>query len=378
VVVGGGIAGCAVADALAPDHDVVVLEQGQVASEASALAAGVLGISLTYDRYPAIGAYAAEFVETLDGTGAFTYTRRGSVRPVPPEKAQDLQQEVEYLQAADHDVTYLAADELGDRHPWLDPEPFAGAIEYPAEPGAGWTDPYTFAVTLKARAEANGATFRTHTTVEDVRVTDGEVRGVDTDAGTVRASTVVVAAGWWTPRLLDGLVAVPVRPYRTQIVVLDPGVDVRAWPMGHYGEEHLYWRPESNGNLLVGGHSFATDDPEGASRDEDEPFRQHVAATVPEIFADLSDAEFVDGWAGVDAATPDTYPIVDAPADAPDGLVVATGFHGRGVMTAPVTGAAVRALVTDEEAPFPLEPFRVDRFDSRSPDFEFVSISSAD
>lgn len=378
VIVGGGVSGCAIAHELAADHDVVLVEKGQVAGEASALAAGIIGISLTYDRYPSIGEYAARFVEELDGTGEFRYTRRGSVRPVPPAKERDLRMEVEYLRGEGHDVAFVEPGDLRERFPWLNANAYAGAIEYPAEAGKGWTDPYTFAVTLKEQAEARGATFVTDTKVEEVLTGNGEVNGVRTDSGVVHAPSVVVAAGWWTPRLLDGIVELPVRPYRTQIVVLDPGVDVGKWPMGDYGEEHVYWRPENNGNLLVGGHSFPTDTPETASRNEDESFRQHVASVVPGIFSDLDDAEFVDGWAGVDAASPDTYPIIDAPDDAPDGLVVATGFNGRGVMTAPVTGAAARALVEGGPPPFPLDPFSVDRFESRSPDFEFVSISSAD
>ena len=92
----------------------------------------------------------------------------------------------------------------------------------------------------------------------------------------------------------------------------------------------------------------------------------------------LDRAQFVNGWAGIDGATPDTRPVVDAPDEGPAGLVVATGFHGRGVMTAPVAATAVRELVGGEPAPFALSTFALDRFDSRSPDFEFVSVSAGE
>jgi hypothetical protein len=45
-------------------------------------------------------------------------------------------------------------------------------------------------------------------------------------------------------------------------------------------------------------------------------------------------------------------------------------------MTTPVAVRAVRSLLTGEPAPFPLDPFRLDRFESRSRDFEFQSISA--
>jgi glycine/D-amino acid oxidase-like deaminating enzyme len=148
--------------------------------------------------------------------------------------------------------------------------------------------------------------------------------------------------------------------------------------MGWIPGSHVYFRPEVNGDLLVGGWSFAEDDPVGASEKADEEFRTHVAGLVPTFLDDLERAGFVDGWAGIDAATPDTRPIVDAPDDAPDGLVVATGFHGRGVMTAPVTATVVRDLLLDASPSLPHEPFALDRFDSRSAEFPFHSISSGD
>ena len=377
IVVGGGVTGIAVARDLAADHDVVVVEKGQVAAEASGLAAGLIGLRATYPETPAISDHAAAFFESYDGTGQFAYEQREYVRLVPPNAAVEIHREANA--AGDgHAGTFHTPAELGDRYRRLKMAEFAGAVEYDAAPGHGWLDPFTFAATLQDDAEARGATVRTETPVTELVVEDDQVVGVELPGTTVRAPTVVVAAGWWTPRLVADIVELPVRPYRTQCLVLDPGEDVSDLPMGALPEEHVYWRPERNGDLLVGGWSFPVENPETASRSEDEGFRDHVARVVPRIFDGMDSAGFVDGWAGVDAATPDTCPVIDAPANAPDGLVVATGFHGRGVMTAPVTAAAVRSLVTDTNAPFPLDPFRLERFNSRSPDFEFQSISSTE
>jgi hypothetical protein len=43
-------------------------------------------------------------------------------------------------------------------------------------------------------------------------------------------------------------------------------------------------------------------------------------------------------------------------------------------MAADSIGTAVRSLLTGEEAPFPLAPFRLDRFETRSPEFPFRSL----
>lgn len=377
IVVGGGVAGIAVARELATDHEVVVVEKDQVASEASGLAAGLIGLRATYPDIPLISDHAAEFFESYDGTGQFSYEQREYVRLLPPEAAVNVYKEVST--AGDgHAGTFLSPEEIQEQYRRVNTVAFAGAVEYPAAPGHGWLDPFTFATTMRDDAEARGAMIRTETPVTDLIVEDDRVVGVKLPGETIEAPSVIVAAGWWTPRLLEDYVELPIRPYRTQCIVLDSGEDVSDFPMGSLPEEHLYWRPEQNGDLLVGGWSFPIETPEAASQTEDEAFRDHVAAIVPQIFEGMDEARFVNGWAGVDAATPDTRPIIDTPSDAPNGLIVATGFHGRGVMTAPVTAMAVRSLVTDEDATFPLDPFRLDRFASHSPDFEFQSISATE
>jgi glycine/D-amino acid oxidase-like deaminating enzyme len=372
-VVGGGVVGCAVARSLAADHDVVVMERGQVAGEASALAAGLVTMTPSYSDVPAIPELANGFFREYDGTGAFRYTERASVEPVPPDREGEARRRAERLAGDGVDVRFVDAGTVAERHPRIDVSGYVGAVVFEE---TGWVDPYTFATTLRDDAVKRGAEFRTDTAVDGVSVEGGAVTGVGTDAGHVPADAVVVAAGWRTPDLLAGVLEVPVRPYRTQCIVVDPDEDASELPMGWLPDDHVYWRPEHNGDLLLGGWSFAEDDPEGASGDEDEAFRQHVAELLPEVFHGTDGAAFVNGWAGVDGATPDTRPIVDAPDEAPDGLVLATGFHGRGVMTAPVAARGVRALLAGEDAGFPLSTFALDRFDSRSRDFEFVSISA--
>jgi glycine/D-amino acid oxidase-like deaminating enzyme len=372
-VVGGGVVGCAVARGLAADHDAVVLERGRVAGGATALAAGLVTVTPSYSDVPAIPDLANRFFRGYDGTGAFRYTERESVELVPPGREGEARRRAERLAGDGVPVSFVERGTVAERHPRIDTSGFVGAVVFEE---TGWVDPHAFTTTLRDDAVDRGAEFRTDTAVEALRVENGAVTGLETDAGTVEADTVVAAAGWRTPDLLAGVIELPVRPYRTQCIVVEPDGDASDLPLGWLPDDHVYWRPEHGGDLLLGGWSFAEADPEGASGDEDEAFRRHVAELLPETFRGMESAVVVDGWAGIDGATPDTRPIVDAPAEGPDGLVLATGFHGRGVMTAPVAARAVRALLTGEDAGFPLSTFALDRFDSRSREFEFVSISS--
>ena len=376
VVVGGGVIGCAIARELADEFEVVLLEKGQIAGEATALAAGEFTIFSGYPDHSSIGHHAASFFRDYDGTGAFEFTELPSVELVTPDRLVTARRRAARQAENELPVQYLESDVARERYPRFDLSSFAGVVEYRT---TGFLDPYTLTVTLQADAEKRGVDVRTGVRAEVISVEAGRVTGVRTDDGAIEADHVVVAAGWRTRSLLFDHIELPVRPYRTQCVVLRPSASLSAdFPMGWYPGEHLYFRPELNGDLLVGGWSFAEDDPERASDRADEEFLLHIADLLPTFLEEFDRTEVVNDWAGVDGATPDTRPIVDAPADAPEGLVVATGFHGRGVMTAPVAATAVRSLLTGEEAPFPVSPFALDRFDSRSPDFEFTSISAGD
>lgn len=387
-IVGGGVIGCAVARELAPDYDVTLVERGQIAGGATALSAGLITMTPSYSDVPAIPNVANAFFRDYDGTGEFNFTERASVEVVPPEREGESRRRVERLRDSGVDVAFIEKDTLDARYPQLSSEGFAGGIEFT---DTGWVDPYTLATTLRADAADRGVTIETETAVEAIRVDENAVTGTETEDGVVETDIVVAAAGWRTPDLLDGVAELPVRPYRTQCLVVDPGTSCADAPIGWHPDEHAYFRPEHNGDLLLGGWSFAENDPDEASRDADEEFRIHVAELLPRLFDDLPDPRIKNGWAGIDGATPDTRPIIDAPGglpgsgqsastsvddDIPMGLVIATGFHGRGVMTSPVAAAAVRSLLTGEDAAFPLATFAHDRFEDHSREFEFTSISA--
>lgn len=375
-IVGGGVIGCAIARELATDHDVTLFEQGKIAGEATALAAGEVTMLSSYADLPSVGWHAVEFFRKYDGTGSFEFTELPSVGVVTPDRVEEKRRYVERIAETGIPVSFLDREAASERYPSFDLEAIAGFVEFDV---TGFVDPYTFAMTLHDDAIERGATVHAETPVRDLIVEDGTVAGVATERGRFDADAVVVAAGWRSREFLLEHVEIPVRPYRTQCIVLEPDSSLpEGFPMGWYPGEHVYFRPEHNGDLLVGGWSFAEDDPDGASRDEDREFRRHVADLVPQFLEGFENAGYVDGWAGIDAATPDTRPIIDAPPEAPDGLVIATGFHGRGVMTAPVAATTVRSLFEDGDPPFPTDPFVLDRFETRSDDFEFTSISAGD
>jgi glycine/D-amino acid oxidase-like deaminating enzyme len=377
VVVGAGVVGCAIARALAPDHDVTVIERGQVAGEATGKASGIISPQLEYEFAPEAAKHALAFVERYDGHRNVDYTERPFVLLVGPDRVADAREYADLISSVGFEVTYLETDALERRFPDVfDLSTFAGGVVVER---VGWLDPYTFATALVQDAVEQGARLKTGTEVEAIRVANDRVQGIETANDRIQADTVVVAAGWWTRPLLANIVEVPVRPERYQTVNLetDRELDGR-FPMATADDPSHYWRPEHNGDLHVGGGSHFVTPPGGIQTNADESFLREVAEAIPGRIKGLDTARIAsdDVCPTGDAVTPDRYPILDAPTGAPDGLVVATGFSGYGVMASPFAGTTARNIVTDEVPPFSTEHFSLDRFEDRSADFDRPSFPS--
>ena len=368
VVIGGGVAGCASAYHLATDHDVAIVEKGRIAGEASGLAAGLVAPTLFYGNQPDVARYANEWFRAFDGTRNFSFHHRPRIEFIQPDSEDVARERVTSLTDEGFPVSFLEPEDVAREYSWFDASGFAGAVEYT---DTGWVDPYEYTMALQQAAEDRGADVFTDMPVDGFRIDDG-VAAVELSDGSLSAEYVVVATGWRTGAFLSDHVRLPVRPFRLQCAILRLDEDLDGtFPLGRVARENLYFRGERNGDLLLGGGEYPEDDPDAIASGSgiDDEFRQHVARTAP-TFLEVDRAEFVDGWSGVDAATPDTLPLLGSASALPDEIVIATGFNGLGMVNSPVAAAAVRSHVTGEEAPFPVDEFAVDRFPDGAADFE--------
>lgn len=368
VVVGAGISGLAIARELASDHDVVVFEKSGIATDTSSRASGMISLSL--EPIPeAWSTYAREFFRELDGRGVFSFVERETVSLVPAKNADDR------VDPSPDTATYLGRSELSTRYPetFGDLSSYAGGVVYG---GTGYLNALDYAMTLKWEAQQVGAgVFRDHA-VTGLRVTDGDVVGVETEYGPVDAEHVVYATGWRTREQLSDHVEIPVRPLRWNAIVLESSDPLPAdAPLGSEPTMRVYWRPTPRGEVLIGGNEHLLADPDETPMDVESEFRDLVTGKVVPLLSGFDDANIrrEDCCPTADSASPDGRPIVDAPPEAPDGLVVVTGLHGRGVMLSPLTARTVRSLVAEEPAPFPTEGLALSRFEDRSPDFDYRS-----
>lgn len=238
----------------------------------------------------------------------------------------------------------------------------------------GWRlDPAALTVSL---ALSRAVEVRRHLHVRSLVAEDGRVRGVLTDAGTIGADEVVVAAGPWTRPLLRPLgVDLPVVGARGWLVHLACDelpvarlVERAGWhAVG--GEEAMsrlsaaelvealprpdvgtLLQPNPDGTILVGGsrQRLVTPEPE----DPDVP--RELTRRAVELAPSLGEARVLGSWWGIRPITPDGRPIVGRVGE---GLVVAAGHGSQGVILGGGTARLVGSILASEEPPFDPVPF---------------------
>jgi sarcosine oxidase subunit beta len=134
-------------------------------------------------------------------------------------------------------------------------------------------------------------------------------------------------------------------------------------------ETGSYFRPERDGNAIVGGH-FAEDDPAADPDDYDQDVEMEWAAEAVERAADCAayfgpETRIKRGWAGLYAVTPDHHPIIE---ETVPGFVTAAGFSGHGFQHAPATAQIVSDLILDGGTDLvDVSTLAADRFENGSP-----------
>lgn len=176
-----------------------------------------------------------------------------------------------------------------------------------------------------------------------------------TGGGEVRAERVVVAAGAHTAELLRPLgLKIPLefeRGYHVQLP--NPGVTV---PQPFiYKDKAVAVTPMTNGLRFAGTVEIA-----GLRQPPDPRRVDSILEVARELFPGIN-TEGASSWFGARPSTPDSVPVVDAPARYP-GLYIACGHGHTGMTGAPMTGELVTQLVTGQASGLNAQDYALARF----------------
>lgn len=365
-VVGAGVMGVSAAYHLKKGGAEVVLVEGRgPGAGTSSRGAGLVCEGMWHETSLALVRRSMETLRALSAWAQeeewpFRYWEVGSTTLVPARLASAAERIAAFQRrhGADAQVLEPAALAKLPRHEGVRLDDVALGIHYPRD---GWALPRMLCEMRAGQFHEMGVEF-VSSPAKLVRE-GGRVRvsGIEADA-------IVLAAGVWTRSLLRqvGLDA-PLLPYRTQAQrFAAPGA--HGVPILHDAVQGFYLRPAWPGQLLVGdGTTTTPEDPDRYREDADDAFVEASRRRLGHRLPGLAQARAMEGWAGVDAATPDRLLLAGPHPDAPEAWLLAGG-NGHGFMRAPAAGEALAARILRREPPVDLAPFDPARFAGRMAD----------
>jgi glycine oxidase len=365
LIAGGGIIGCAIAYYLRKaGAEVIVIDAGEIGSEASSAAAGLLaplgplaGPGPFADLLLAAFAHYPMLVPELEDASGIhlEYEQTGALRIVHDAKhIPNLRKRMTAWQPLGLQMHWLTGEQARLREPSLSPD-VSAAIYVPEESQIR----ASLVVRAFAQAAANrGATFYSHKQVAGISHRNARVTGIQTSQGeAITCNHLVIATGAWAARCGEWLnISLPVRPQRGQMLTLRQPSP----PLQHiiFGEA-AYLAPKKDGTIIVG----ATKDEAG--------FDKHLTAggvawllnKATRLAPSLESSAIDRLWTGLRPKTPDQYPIL-GPAPGWENVSLAVGHGSIGILLSAITGQAITELVTTGQVAEIARPFSVVRFSS--------------
>src|SRR5680860_572900 len=255
VVIGGGVIGTSVAYHLTKlgVTEIVLLEQGELASGTTWHAAGLVGQLRANESGTRLVQYSTDLYSDLEEeVGLSTgFKRCGGVTVARTEdRMTQLRRTAASAAAYDLECELISPEEAGARYPVMRVDDLVGAIWLP---GDGKANPTDLTSALARGARQRGATILEHTRVLGVVVVDGRVTGVRTDAGDIEAEVVVNCAGQWAKAVgaLAG-VNVPLHSAEHFYVVTEPFEGVHPdLPILRDPDGYTYFKEEVGGLVAV-------------------------------------------------------------------------------------------------------------------------------
>lgn len=360
IVVGGGIIGASAAwHWTARGVRVHLYDKNEVGRGSTSRAAGVLS-EVRWDVQDSKWAtISRELYSHPPSGGPSLFRETGSITLAKGSDAHHFDRLAPELTAQGLIYEIWDAADLRRRYPALCIADDARALYMPHDGAITASD---FAQAAARNAAENGAQVYESTPVQIV-ADSSRLPAVRRPDGTLdEADLVLISAGAWSAALLrQGGILCPLRPYRTQLAVVDhPQAAELPKAVLHDMILGWYWLPTASGRYLMGdGTEHTESDPDSFRREGDPSFVESLAERLALRSQGGEEATIGHAWAGVCGSTPDRRPLL-GPIPGLHGVWVGAGMNGFGVMRGPAVGRAVADwAMGGSSVP---ERYRADRF----------------
>ena len=364
LIIGGGIAGSSTAFNLAEQgRDVILLERGEIASEASGQNMGGLGGSGWGNNPNLLSYLTAGSVEIfkqvqIDMGYDIEFRLSGTLTAIHTEEQYEYyQDDVAFQRNNGYEIELLSTREARA----IEPEANGELPGYMYRPQRGQADPVKTTRAFAHAAEVAGATINTGQNVVSITPMSAGGYSIQTESSEFRCQTLVLATGAWCGPIGKMLgIEIPIIPIRGQMWATDSlpsrvlhtigsTISSYAWTKSNGSDDvtppnlthkngrrltrHLYGRQRKNGEIIFGGDRESlgyntTPDPTGI-----EVNHGHAAEVIP-LVASLTISRT---WAGLMPFSLDGSPIIGK-IPIRDNLFIVSGLASSGFGRGPMAG----------------------------------------
>ena len=375
-IIGGGIAGCTLAYALARRgiSDAVILERKELASESS----GANFASVMATMLPLRPALLPLYARTLDALpllseelGRDIEYRTPRINAITDEARETAQQYIDDFQRLGYgdDFRMIGQREMNDIEPSMILPP-CGILD---ERG-GQVNPLYLTTGFGDKARELGVRVYENTEVLDIKVANNHVRSVVTSRGNIETDYVVNACGAWGAKIgaMVGL-NVPIETLKCQVIVTEVlperyihsgSITPIAYLMTDMDQTdrqmHCFdlYKQMKRGELLLG----LTEEPgndKWVTFEAMESLARHSIKIIPKIKEQR--VHIVSSYSNLYAVTPDRHAML-GPVDGLHGFIMDCGYNDYGIGTGYGAAQLLADLIIREEKAFPIEELRFSRF----------------
>ncbi len=351
-IVGGGIAGAALAYFLSPHYSILLLERESALGYHST---GRSAAEFTHRFHSAtIGQLTqASYDFFLHPPEHFTdislLRKRGNLIIANEEKAQRLadvfMEEQKSAPAFASPIERLSVAQAIEKVPFLNPDYVVDAFY---DPDCWDIEVENVLQGYIKGAKRNGAEILLNTELHSAIHNDAHWT-LETSNGKMSAHTVVNAAGGWVDPIAEmfGVPSLNIIPHRrTAISVKVPDYDVSHMPEVNEVDEDFYFKPDA-GQLMVSPADETPVEPHDAwPEDLDIAYAAHYLTEC----STLEFEHIAHKWAGLRTFAPDRLPVVGFSSKQPNFFWLA-GQGGYGIQTSPALGRMAASLIHSQTIP---------------------------
>jgi glycine/D-amino acid oxidase-like deaminating enzyme len=369
IIIGGGVMGSSIAYHLGHDGfdgSVAVLEKDPTYEYAStALSMGGIRQQFSTKVNVDICLYGIDIIERFDEEMAVEgekanaeFRRVGYLFLGAENNWEALKEQYQLQKDLGVDVELLSPEDIKELFPDMNVESVLGGSYGPR---AGYTNPYGILQGYLQNAKLLGTHYIHDEATEILRQGD-RVRGIKTAKGErIEGQAVVIASGPWAAAVgaMAG-VELPVDPSPKMVFHFDPEEKFDYVPPFFFSPHGHWCRPETGYQFISGKDSEV--EPGFRFDWERQYFEETVWPELARLVPRFDRLKLVGGWGGLYAVNRLDHNALLGGYPGVEGLYVAVGFSGHGLMQSPAVGKGMSELIrTGRYETIDLSPLSADR-----------------